>query len=1027
MAKENGQPSSQGAAAPAPSSPMSYSESQSQSQSQKMLQALRQARTRLEAAERAQTEPIAVIGLGCRFPGGADNPDRFWQLLHHGQDGVIEVPGDRWDIDKYYDPDPNAIGKMYTKSGGFLQHSIAEFDPQFFGISPREAKGMDPQQRLMLEVCWEALEYAGQASARLRRSRTGVFMGICWDEYSAEQALRIASQDPNDLIANLLESSDIHTGFGSLRSMAVGRISYLLGLQGPCMPIDTACSSSLVAVHLACQSLRAEECDMALAGGVNLLISPMTTVGRCMAKAIAPDGRCKAFGAAADGYGQGEGCGVVVLKRLSDALANHDPILAVIKGSAVNHDGPSSGLTVPNEQAQEAVIRQALKKARVKPKQIQYVEAHGTGTPLGDPIEVGALNAVFGEYHSPANPLLIGSVKSNIGHLEGAAGIACLIKLVLALHHEEIPPHLHGQPANPHIDWDHMPIRVASEGVPWQQGETPRYAGVSSFGLSGTNAHVILAEAPSAEAPVIQVERPYHLLTLAAKSDGALTQLATAYQQHLLANPHLNPGDLCSTTNVGRSHFPHRLAIVAASTAELAEKLATTSLNASVTIVSGQIAKTRPKLAFLFTGQGSQYTGMGQVLYQTQPTFKHSLDQCAEILTAHLDCPLLEILYPQQDESPRLIDQTRYTQPALFAVEYALYQLWQSWGIQPTVVMGHSVGEYVAACVAGVFSLEDGLRLIAARGRLMQQLPEGGGMVSLMASAARVRAVIDDPAIALAALNGPNSTVISGPNDAVQAAVAQLEAIGIKHKWLQVSHAFHSPLMEPMLGEFQQVAQQIQYSRPRLKLISNITGQVATADIATADYWCQHILAPVQFAAGMETLHDQGCYVVLECGPKPILLGLGQQCLSPNSAQESKHWLPSLRSGVNDWAQLLASVAQLYVQGSPIDWFSFNQDYDYHKIPLPPYPFQRQHYWLDDVKPVAPTRSQGGKAPSNQGAIAPWLYEIEWRPHPLTVSPTASPPHPQHWLLLADHSGFAPTLATQLRSQGHHCTLVFTG
>jgi myxalamid-type polyketide synthase MxaB len=901
---------------------------------QQMLQALKEARTRLEAAERAKSEPIAVIGLGCRFPGGATDADGFWSLLQNGVDAVIEVPQDRWNIDDYYDPDPNVPGKMYTRYGGFLQEPIDQFDPQFFGISPREAVGMDPQQRLLLEVSWAALEHAGLASDQLRRSHTGVFMGLCWDDY-AERVRQSVSTN----------AADQYAGFGILRSVAVGRISYVLGLQGPNIQIDTACSSSLVAVHLACQCLRAQECDLALAGGVNLLISPQTTLGRCQSKTLAPDGRCKTFDAAADGYGQGEGCGVVVLKRLSDAQRDRDPILALVRGSAINHDGPSSGLTVPNEQAQEDLIRQALKNGKVKPEQIHYIEAHGTGTSLGDPIEVGALDAVFGASHSQASPLLIGSVKTNLGHLEGAAGIACFIKLVLALQREEIPPHLHFHTPNPHIDWDRLPIRVTTERTPWPRGDHPRLAGVSSFGISGTNAHLVLEEAPL-QAPIHNPpERSHQLLTLSARSEAALEQLAGSYRQYLLTHPETLLADLCFTANTGRSLFQKRVGIVAASTSQMLEQLQ--AITQGETEIEGvayrQAAVQRPRIAMLFTGQGSQYVGMGRELYETQPTFKQTLDQCAQILDAYLEQPLLRVIYADGD-SP--LSETSYTQPALFALEYSLAQVWMSWGIQPQILMGHSVGEYVAACIAGVFSLEDGLKLIAHRARLMQALSSDGAMVSALTDPDTVQTAISGylDQVSIAAYNGPESVVFSGEKAAVEAVVRDLEAKGIKIKPLEVSQAFHSPLMDPILQQFEQVARQVKFAAPRIPIISNVSGNLASQEIATPEYWVNHVRQPVKFAQGMQALRQQGVGIYLEVGPKPILLGMGRQCL----AEEQGIWLPSLRHDQTNWSQLLKSLAQLYVEGIKIDWKGFESGYTRCKISgLPTYPFERQRYWLD--------------------------------------------------------------------------------
>ncbi len=897
--------------------------------------------SKLNAIERAKSEPIAIIGMGCRFPGGVNDPETYWQLLKDGREGIVEVPSDRWNVNAYYDPDPNAPGKMYTRYGGFME-GVDGFDPQFFRISPREAVGIDPQQRLLLEVCWEALEHAGQVPEQLRGSPTGVFVGTCFDDYAE---LSVFSGDPTRI--------DAYTSLGNFRSVAAGRIAYIFGLQGPTLQLDTACASSLVAVHLACQSLRSRESNLALAGGVNLMISPGTTIGFSKLKALAPDGKCKTFDASADGYSRGEGCGIVVLKRLSDALADGDNILAVIRGTAVNHDGPSSGLTVPNQQAQEELIRQALRNGKVNPLEINYIEAHGTGTVLGDPIEVEALASVLCEGRDPEQPLTIGSVKTNIGHLEAAAGVAGLIKVVLSLQNQAIPPHLHFHKPNPHIQWQEIPVRVPTQLTPWPTGEKPRLAGVSSFGMSGTNAHIVLEEAPSAEPLPASVERPLHLLTLSAKTPEALKELASRYENYLTAHETVTLGDICFSANTGRSHFQHRLSAIASSPAQLYQQLAAFSTLQEVTeIVQGQVKDTiAPQIAFLFTGQGSQYVDMGRQLYETQPTFRQALDRCDEILRPYLEKPLLQVLYPAPGENSPL-NQTAYTQPALFALEYALYQLWKSWGITPQVVMGHSVGEYVAATVAGVFSLEDGLKLIAARGRLMQALPTDGEMVALLASEAQVAQVIQPylQEVSIAAINGPESVVISGKSQVVRLVVAQLEAMGIKATALQVSHAFHSPSMEPMLADFEQIAQEVTYSSPSIDLVSNITGQLIKGEIATPDYWLNHVRQPVRFAQGIETLDQQGYEIFVEIGPKPILLGMGRQCLPDAAAkdgQPSLKWLPSLRPGQSDWQQILQSLAKLYVHGVAVNWTGFDQDYSRYRVLLPTYPFQRQRYWVE--------------------------------------------------------------------------------
>ncbi|AOX02953.1 hypothetical protein BJP34_29070 [Moorena producens PAL-8-15-08-1] len=933
---------------------------------------LRDKKAKLNALEQANTEPIAIIGLGCRFPK-SPNTEVFWQLLEQGMDAVTEVPKERWDIEQYYDPNPDATGKMYTRFANFIT-DVDKFDPEFFKISPREAKKLDPQHRLLLEVCWESLEYAGLSPLALRGSQTGVFVGMMNHDYG-------------QLATN---PADWHTASGNGSFLGAGRIAYTLGLQGPTLSVETACSSSLVACHLACQSLRNQECNIALVGGVNLMLTPDGSVIQSRSKMNSPDGRCKTFDESADGYGRGEGCGVVVLKRLSEAQADGDQILALIRGSAVNHDGPSSGLTVPNGLAQEALIQQALTNSKVEASQVDYIECHGTGTPLGDPIEVEALVNVYGKNRPQDLPIIISSVKTNIGHLEGAAGIAGLIKTILCLQNEKIPPHLHLKQPNQRIPWEEIPVVVPTEARSWLRGDKTRIAGVSSFGLSGTNAHVIVEEAPKEgnrqisslslqggkatgngkDVPI----RPIHLLTLSAKTQTALDELVSSYENYLKAHPELGVADICYTANTGRTHFNHRLAVVTSNQQELVEKLRQQQEGEEVVgIYSGNLLNnsTVPKIALLFTGQGSQYVNMGRQLYQQAPTFREAINQCEEILSSLETFPnksLREILYPADDLSDSsLLDQTAYTQPALFAIEYALFKLWQSWGIKPDVVMGHSVGEYVAATVAGVFSLEDGLKLITARGALMQKLPAGGAMVSVMASESKVLEILKGMSrsekVALAAINGPESTVISGEAEAVEAIATHLESAGIKTKQLQVSHAFHSPLMEPMLAEFEAVANQITYHQPRIPLISNVTGKLVDSRITSAEYWVNHVRQPVQFVQSMKTLHQEGYELFLEIGPKPILLGMGRQCLP----EDMGVWLPSLRPGVDEWQQMLSSLGQLYVQGCKVDWFKFDQNYNREKVILPTYPFQRERYWVE---------TQNGYQPKPYGSTAKNLHPL---------------------------------------------------
>lgn len=934
-------------------------------------------------------EPIAIIGMGCRFPGAA-NLEAYWQLLQAGVDAISTIPSDRWDADALYHPEPATPGKMNTRWGGFLDQ-VDQFDAGFFGITRREAERMDPQQRLFLEVSWEALENAGVAPNQLSGSATGVFVGIASINY--DQFLFKGVPD--------LATITAYDGIGTTLSLAANRLSYFLNLRGPSLAIETACSSSLVAVHLACQSLRSQESNLCIVGGANLILSPELHITFSQARMMAPDGRCKTFDAKADGYVRGEGCGAVVLKRLSDAIADQDPIWSVIRGSAVNQDGLSNGITAPNGPSQQMVIRQALDNAGVTPDQISYVEAHGTGTVLGDPIEFRSLKSVLMKGRQPDQPCWLGSVKTNFGHLEGAAGIAGLIKTALSLKHRTIPPHLHFQQLNPYISLKGTTFEIPTTCQDWAV-TNGRFAGISAFSFGGTNCHLVVEEAPPTPQRQESPEMPWQLLTLSAKSDQALQQLARQSAEHL-ATPDQDPQflvDVCHTSHVGRTHFDHRLTAIATSPALVCEQLqAFATGKSSPGLQVNQVGgKKRPKIAFLFTGQGSQYIGMGRQLYETQPVFQTAFDRCAEILQSYLEQPLLEVIYPSSTANPPVLDQTAYTQPALFALEYALAELWQSWGIQPAAVMGHSVGEYVAACIAGVFSLEDGLMLIAERARLMQALPNGA-MAAVFASEQEVRAAIDsyksepatvsEPLPAIAAINGPDLTIISGYQNALQSVITYFEHRQIKTKFLQVSHAFHSPLMEAMVIDFMGVAQQISYARPTLPILSNVTGELASTEIASPEYWCCHILHPVRFADSIAKLASQGYQTFIEIGPKPTLSAMGRQCL-PELEHPTVQFLPSLRPTLEDWQQLLQSLSHLYLRGVSIDWSGVHQPYDHHRQPLPTYPWQRQRYWFEtaltssrSVRRLSPsTNSQGHPLLGHrlQSALSALQFESRLRP-----------------------------------------------
>jgi acyl transferase domain-containing protein len=895
---------------------------------------IRDLKAQLARAQAALHEPVAIVGMGMRLPGGANDAQSFAQLLWSGTDAISEIPRERWPVDELLSDDPDAPGRMTTRHGGFIEH-VDQFDAEFFGISPREAASMDPQQRLMLQVSWAALEDAGRAGAGLAGSRTGVYLGVSNNDYGR------ALFGHRELI-------DAYFATGNAYSVVAGRLSYFLGLQGPAVVVDTACSSSLVALHQAVQALRLGECDMALAGAVNLILTPEMNINFSRARMMAADGRCKTFDAAADGYVRGEGCAVLVLRRLSDALADGDRVLAVIRGSALNQDGRSGGLTAPNGPAQEAVIRAALADAGVAPAEIGYVEAHGTGTPLGDPIEVGALAAVLGQGRDASQVLPVGSVKTNIGHLEAAAGMAGVIKVVLALQRREIPPHLHFQSGNPHIAWERLPVTVPTRTMPWEPVGGRRLAGVSAFGFSGTNAHLILEEAPGSPPPTATAARPLHLLTLSARDDAALQALA---QRHAaaLASAEAPLADLCFTANAGRAHFSHRLAVIGASASELRQNL----LQAERCTVSGA---RRPQVAFLFTGQGAQYAGMGRVLYDSAPVFRRAIDDCAERLAPLLQPGLRELMFAQGgSDSP--VNDTAYAQPLTFAIEYALAALWRSWGIEPVAVMGHSLGEYAAACVAGVLSLDDALRLVTERGRLAHAMASDGAMGAVFAAEAVVLAEIERSGgrLEIAAYNGPEHFVLSGLRADLEASLAWLEAQGVRVKRLRVPHAAHSRWVEPVLPAFARALEGVRFAAPRIALLSNLSGQFAgLPELGRPGYWLDHMRQPVRFAQSMQALLAQGVTHCIEVGPHPVLLGMGAEC----AAGAAVEWLPSLHRERADWTDLLESLQRLYLAGAEVDWAAFDAGTGRRRVALPTYPFRERRHWMDVVG-QAPARPAG--------------------------------------------------------------------
>ena len=885
-------------------------------------------------------QPIAIVGMSCRF-AGAENTDAYWELIKTGQTAISEVPSDRWDADEFYDPNPDAPGKMATRWGAFVDN-VDRFDSMFFGIAPREAKQMDPQQRLLLEVSWEALENAGIAPERLAGSSTGVFVGIGGTDYS-----KIPTQLPD-----YYERMDPHVGTGNALSIAANRLSYILDFRGPSIAVDTACSSGMVALHLAVQSLQSGESNMAIAGGVNLILVPDVSIAFSKARMLSPTGQCRPFDESANGYVRGEGCGMLVLKRLVDATRDGDNITAVIRGSAVNQDGRTSGITAPNALSQQSCIRAAHASGGTVAREVTYVEAHGTGTPLGDPIEFQSLAKVFPRTSPADPPCYVTSAKAIVGHTETVSGIAGVIKVALMLKHRWIPAQPLLENLNPNIELTGTRLEIPREGRSWDVPDS-RVAGISSFGFGGTNAHVILEEVVGAAETVVGEpvpERPQHVLSLSSRTKSALPNVARRLHDQL---SHVNDDDLanfCYSANVGRSHFNNRVAAVASSREQL--------LNQLQAIVDGKRAKgakkgevkvaIKPKVGFLFTGQGSQYANMGQQLYDEHPAFRQAMDDCeAAFRQSRQSTSLLSVIYPRTDDDGELINQTEFTQPALFAIEYALARLWQSWGIEPSVMLGHSVGEYVAACIADVFSVEDGMRLITKRAELMQSLPAGGKMAVIFATRDRVAEVIAPygEQVSVATANGPENNVISGVGEVVDQVVEQFKKAGIGTVDLTVSHAFHSPLMDPILDEFESFARTIDFQRPRIPIVANRTGKlVATAEF-TASYWRDHLRNAVEFAEGINCLAEQDLSVLLEVGPAAALLGMGRRCRSDMEVA----WVSSLRKGKDNWDTLLAAVTELYVAGCRLDWAAFDAHWPRRRIPLPTYPFERTRLWFDGV------------------------------------------------------------------------------
>jgi acyl transferase domain-containing protein/NADPH:quinone reductase-like Zn-dependent oxidoreductase/acyl carrier protein len=896
----------------------------------------RKVREEIEELKYLKAEPIAIIGMGCRFPGGVNSPSQYWDLLINKKDAICEIPKDRWDIDAFYDPAFDKPGKISTRWGGFLDQ-VDQFDPIFFGISPREARAMDPQQRLFLEVAYEALEDAGLTFKDLSNTHTGVFATSYHNDYAYLQH-------------SALDQIDGHTITGISHAIVPNRLSFFLNLHGPSLSVDTACSSSLVAVHLACQGLRNEECDIALTGGVNLIISPDVMISLSKVGFLAPDGRCRTFDADASGFVRGEGCGVIILKRLSDALANGDQVLAIIRGSAVNQDGHSNVLTAPNGLAQQEVIRQALENARVSPNQISYIEAHGTGTPLGDPIEVEALAEVIGRRaDNQAEPCVLASVKTNFGHLEAAAGIAGLMKIVLSMQHQAIPPHLHFKKLNPHISLDGTPFVIPTEIYPWLTNAKGRFAGVSSFGVGGTNAHIILEEAPrhSSNSDVENSSRTY-LLPLSAHTPQALHATVQSFQDFLGGQSQDTLKDICYTASVRRNHHVHRLALIGNTPEQFIEKL--NDIQQSRTLPSAVSSNPRPgnrqKLAFVFSGQGQQRWNMGRELLESEPVFRKVIEQSSTLFEKYASWSLLAELTAPEEKSR--LNQTEIAQPAIFAIQVALAALWHSWGIIPNAVVGHSVGEIAAAHIAHAISLEDAVRIVFHRGRLMQKATGLGKMVAVEIPFNEVERLIADfhKSLSIAAINSPTSTVLSGEAETLETVIQSLQQKGIRTQMLPVNYAFHSPQMDPYQKALMDELQGFVPSRSTIPICSTVFGKTVKGTEFDAAYWARNIREPVNFTAAIESLIAEDYGVFVEVGAHPVLSGNIDQILKHQKRQG--HVLASLRGKKPEQRTMLTSLGELYMLGFEIDW---NKLYpSAGVVSLPTFSWQRKRYWIDAVQ-----------------------------------------------------------------------------